>query len=232
MAAGKGQGFGGVDNWNTSSDYSSLAYTPPQRPGLSAYRIKGLAYRGFFEDCERAVPGGKAGFLKAIQQPELYEFFSQEFMAATWFDVFPLPLGRQIAMRLAGKTYLDHLRAMMRITAQRDIDGVHHAVLDVALPPQTILDRLERITNQYFNFSPLVRSRVLGPTEREAYRDDFPELLVPWYRPVAEGYAATVLELCGAREVQARVTVKPTPARRGLAMVSLRIGCSWSDPSR
>ena len=88
-------------SWKPRGDYSSLAYTPPYPPGESRYLIKGMGYKSFLEDCDRVVPGGRATVLAAIEQPELREFFKQEFLAGSWFDMFPLPLGREIAARLA-----------------------------------------------------------------------------------------------------------------------------------
>ena len=217
-----------VNDWNKTSDYSTLAFTPPFRPGSSPYCIKGLAYRGFFEDCERTVPGGKAALLEAMRQPELREFFSQEFLAASWFDVFPLPLGRQIATRLAGKTYQEYLRAQMRVAAQRDVQGVYHSVLNIELPPEDMLDRVERVANGYFNFAPSA-GKVIGPNLREGVRENFPELLTAWYRPVTESYVATVVELTGATEVKVRSSTSPMPPQGGIAMVRLRFECTWKS---
>src|SRR5262245_31339375 len=106
--------------WKPRGDYSSLAYTPPYPPGESSYQIKGMGYRSFLEDCDRVIPGGRATVLAAIEQPELQEFFKQEFLAGSWFDMFPLPLGREIAARLARTPMATLMRESMRYTVERD----------------------------------------------------------------------------------------------------------------
>lgn len=210
------------------SDYSSLAFTPPVRPGQSPYLIKGLGYRSFFDDCERTVPGGKAALLAAIAQPELREFFEQDFLVGSWFDLFPLPLARQIAARLARVPLTTHLRNAMQFTAKRDFQTVYRKLFGTATTPQAIMDALDVVGKQYTNFAPLIRTEQY-PTSRVAYREGVPTLLFPWLSTSASGYTVSILELAGVRSPSMRVTTSPSGIVNGIETLTMRVETSWED---
>lgn len=191
--------------------------------------VKGMGYRSFFEDCDRVVPGGRAAFFAAIEQPELSEFFKQEFLAGSWFDTFPLPLGREIAARLARMPMSTLTRESMRYTVKRDAQSVYGSLIKRG-DANAILDGLDIVARQYLSFSPLVRPRIVRPGERESFRDHFPKVLVPWCTAFADGYTTTALELGGFTGARVRTFVKPEPpAEDGLEVVQLRVVMNW-DP--
>ena len=219
----------GAYAWKPRGDYSPLAYTPPYPPGDSPYMVKGMGYRSFLEDCDRVIPGGRAAVLDSIEQPELREFFNQGFLAGTWFDVFPLPLGREIAACLVRTPMAALTRDAMQFTVKRDAQTVYGNLINRA-DAHAILDGLDVVARQYLNFSPLVRPRIVRPGERETFRDHFPKVLVPWCTAFADGYTSTALTLAGFKGARVRTYAKREPeADDGLELVQLRVVTSW-DP--
>jgi hypothetical protein len=214
-------------SWKPRGDYSSLAFTPPYPPGESSYTIKGMGYRSFLEDCDRVIPGGRAAVLGAIEQPELREFFKQEFLAGSWFDMFPLPLGREVAARLVRAPVAALMRDAMRYTVKRDAQTAYGNLINRG-DAIAILEGLDMVTRQYLNFSPLVRPRIPRPGEREAFRDHVPKVLVPWMSATADGYTSTALELAGFKGARVRTWATPEPdADDGLERVQLRVVTYW-----
>lgn len=217
----------GPIRWTPEGDYSSLSFTPPYPPGKSTYCAKGLGYRSFFEDCDRVVPGGRQAVIDAIQQPELKAFFSQEFLAGSWFDIFPLPLGREIAARLAGVPMPQLAREAMAFTIRRDAATVYKSALS-RREPEAILEGLDIVARQYLNFSPLVRPAMTDARTRVVYRDHFPKVLVPWCEGFSHGYTVAALKIANVPNPRVRFSTEPErPASDGLELVQVRVETSW-----
>jgi hypothetical protein len=217
----------GLLGWTPDGDYSGLSFTPPYPPGKSTYCVKGLGYRSFLEDCDRVVPGGRQALLAAIKQPALKTFLSQDFLAGSWFDIFPLPLGREVAARLVGVPMRQLARDAMAFTMKRDAATVYKPLLS-RREPEAILEGLDIIARQYLSFSPLIRPSMMGTCTRVVYRDHFPKVLVPWCEAFSEGYTVAALKLASVPNPRVEISIeREPPASDGLELVQVRVATSW-----
>ena len=148
------------------------------------------------------VPGGRQALLDANQQPELKAFFSQEFLAGSWFDIFPLPLGRELAARLAGVPTAQLAREAMAFTMKRDAATVYKSILS-RREPEAILEGLDIVARQY-----------MCPGARRP--------------PAATPSLRSSSQTC--RTPRVRFSIEPErPTSDGLELVRVRVATSW-DP--
>ena len=180
--------------------------TLPFEPGGSPFRIKGVAYRGHVEYCDRFVPGGHRAALEALGRPAVREFFDQPFLASSYYDVFPLAMAGIGCSRALGVSFLDFVAQRSRWQAAEDVKGVYRLVLKVAAP-QMLASRLPRFIAQYFDFGGVELVDV-QPGRVSAMRTGIPAPLAEWYIAVSEPYVEVILEKAGAKNV---VTTKNLP---------------------
>src|SRR5690242_18619455 len=74
----------------------------PQPPGKNPYRVKGNAYRGHMDYVEQHVPGGIEAMRAGFEDPLLKEFFGQTFLAASFYDLYPLVAAGWVCAKLCG----------------------------------------------------------------------------------------------------------------------------------
>ena len=69
----------------SSQDFPSLAFAP----GTSPFHVKGTLWLGLRTYVQEHVDGG-LDRLSEYLEPSVRSFFSQFFLAAGWFDLFPV----------------------------------------------------------------------------------------------------------------------------------------------
>lgn len=205
-----------VDNW-------------PFPFGNGPFRIKGVAYVGQRKGLDKSWRGGFDGFMTVLESesPELARFLQQPFLASSFYDVFGLAAISHYVSRMSSRPFADMVRRGAGVQMRRDLEGVYSFILN-ADSPKAALTRVVTVTNQYFDFSPIVVPE-LEEGSAILSRREFPLLLAAWYGPVAEGYFAASLESAGARGIQAEASIVATgtgPA--GLEMGDFQLRATWS----
>ena len=202
-----------------------LSPIPPLLPkgaeftfGKSPFRAKGVLYLGtqaFF-----AEHHGFDALLLGMEEPELREFISQRFLAASYYDVSPVPTliaYEARALRMSVESYLLH---RTRFQANKDLGGVYAWLLRLASPP-LIARHLPRIMMQMFDFATVEILRE-EPNETWAKMSGIPMSLAPWLEVGLSVYAETALRLAGTRATTT-TSVKPAGVRAGLPLVELTV---------
>ena len=144
--------------------------------GKSPFHAKGVLYLGtqsFF-----AEHNGLDALANAIEEPELREFITQRFLAASLYDVTPVPTliaYEARVLRMSVEAYLLH---RTRHQANKDLGGVYAWLLRLA-SPQLIARHLPRIMLQMFDFASVEAERE-EPNETVAVMKGLPLSLVPW----------------------------------------------------
>jgi hypothetical protein len=192
----------------------------PFRAGTSPFHVKGVAYLGHVDYAEKHIPGGAQVVAAAMHDTALREFLEQKFLAASWYDVFPMVPVWYACAKLLHQNPTDFLRERMRYQAASDIHGVYRFLLKLA-SAKAIALRLPRVMQQYFDFG-VSESRVVGPGLVRAKVSGVPEPIVPWFRLAGETYTAIALELAGIAFVQVRrLPISPAGEAHGVRLVSL-----------
>ena len=204
--------------------------TLPYRPGESPFRVKGVFYRGSVEYIERTVPGGVRAVLGAIQGEALRGFLEQPFVAATFYDVFPLVALGYPSASLCGQPIDRFLRHRSRFQAEQQATTVYRSLLSLT-SSAAIATKLPLLASQLYNFG-TTEVEQTGPSTVEVRRGGLPVELLPWYVPGTESYLVTALRLSGA--INPRVTssaFRPDKKEHGLMTGALTHWLSWQPPA-
>lgn len=196
-----------------------------EAPGASRFRVKGLAYLGHLDYCERFLPGGKAGFLTALP-PDLRTFFEQPFLPGDWYDLFPLAAAGFVCADLLGMTFEAFVRQRAAFQAEEDVKGVYR-VFFLILSTRSIATKLPRLLFQYFSFGDIA---ILRSESHQVVvqRYGIPALLLQWQNVAAQGYLEVILRLAGAKE-PAIAFGEPMPAGAAGAheLVDVTMTVTW-----
>jgi hypothetical protein len=174
----------------------------PFPAGTSPFRIKGISYRGHVDYVKTRIPGGEQAVVESFRDPGLRTFFGQNFLAASWYDVFPMVAVWHQCARLLQMPPIDFLQERTRHQALADIGGVYRFILKL-VTAEAIALRVPRVVQQYLDFG-ATEASVVGPGVVRATGSGIPVFLVPWLRVVAETYLLVALELAGVKDVQLR----------------------------
>jgi hypothetical protein len=187
-------------------------------------------YRGSFEYIERAVPGGMRAVLGAIRSEGLRAFLEQPFVAATFYDVFPLVAIGYPSASLCGQPIDRFLRHRSRFQAEQQATTVYRSLLSLT-SPAAIATKLPLLASQLYNFG-TTGVQQTGASTVDVTRGGLPAELLPWYVPGTEAYLVTALRLSGA--INPRVTTsafRPDRKEHGLITGALTHWLSWQPPS-
>lgn len=196
-------------------------------PGESPFRAKGTIYTGLIASTDTRCPGGTAAVLAAIEDSKLRAFFEQHFLAASWYDLFPLIPFSHTAARVAGVAHAPYAKEGARFQAARDINGVHRFFLKLA-SPRMVAERLPRLMMQYFNFG-RAEGTSTGDKSYEVVGRGIPEPVVVWLSTVIEGFVPAAMQLAGARAIVARTDPpEPDGSAHGIPLVRSRLALTWT----
>lgn len=201
----------------------------PKPPGENPYRIKGTAYRGHLAYVSEHVPGGVKAHNDAIGDPALVAFFSQTFLAASYYDLYPLVAAGHICARLVGSTFEGFIRVRSRYQAERDVAGIYKMLLKLTSPEALAL-RLPRLVGQYLDFG-TAEAHVIKPRHVVAGQGGTPRSMARWFSLVHEAYIDTLLPKAGAKNVLYRLDpqFRTDETKDGVELVSLRSDVTWDE---
>ncbi len=195
-------------------------------PGESPFRTKGNVYHALFESADKRVPGGRKAVLELIDDPKLLAFYEQKFLAASYYDIFPIiPFG-QAGAKIVGLSYTEYVRRGAEFTAHRDMHGIYKVLLKLA-SPESVLQRLPRILSQYLDFG-RIEGQFTEPKRYEATASGLPRGLAIWLVSIAHGFVPVVLGRAGGRNVV--VQVRPpidADMQHGVRLVTASFEVRW-----
>jgi hypothetical protein len=195
--------------------------------GEGPFRAKGTIYQGLVASTDARCPGGFAAVVKELDDDKLRAFYGQHFLAASWYDLFPLIPFSHTAARVAGMAHLPYAREGARFQAVRDINGVHRFFLKLA-SPKMVAERLPRLMMQYFNFG-RSEGRATGTRAYEVTGRGIPEPVAAWLITVIEGFVPAAMHLAGARSIAARHdSIEPDGEAHGVPLVRSCLHLTWT----
>lgn len=181
----------------TTAQPHDVASQLVEAPGMSAFKIKGVAYLGHLDYCRRFIPGGQERFIHALPE-SLRSFFEQQFLPGNWYDVFPLAASGFVCAELLQMPFYEFIRMRSTVQAKEDVKGVYRIFFAI-FSTKSIAAKLPKLFFQYFNFGEI--ALVKSETYRvEVARKGVPALLVNWQNGVLQGYLEVVLQMAGAKE--------------------------------
>ncbi len=180
-------------------DGVALLQRIPFPPGESPFKIKGVAYRGHLEYVENHVPGGNAAVIELFGDERFDAFFNQPFLAASWYDVFPLAQAGIACGRICGTSFLGFVAQRTRSQVQSDIRGVYRWLAKLA-NSQSLAARIPRLIGQYASFAK-AESKVEEDGRVTTITTGLPLPVVPWWNTVQLTYTTTAVELAGKARV-------------------------------
>ncbi|MGD0525363.1 MAG: hypothetical protein ABSE49_09480 [Polyangiaceae bacterium] len=211
---------------STREDYEAL----PFPAGTSPFRIKGVAYRGHVDYAASFIRGGERAVIDSFQDPALRAFFDQPFLAASWYDAFPMVPAWHACAKLLDQNPTDFLKVRTRHQALRDIHGVYRFILKLS-SAEAIAVRAPRVLQQYFDFG-TTEASVVSPGLVRVVASGIPTFLVPWLRIVAETYLLVALEVAGAPSAQVRrIGVTPSGEGHGAPLATMGFEIRLAPPA-
>jgi hypothetical protein len=207
-------------------DAEKMIQAWPFPVGEGPFHIKGTALKGVVDRVRTKVPGGLAALLARAKNPALDRLLSTPILVSSWYDVFALCVLDYHTASVANVSVGEHVFNAAHSQFVSDMNGIYRMILRV-LSPQLVVDRIARVTGNYFDFGPTEVKKV-DAHAAEIIRRDFPELLTPWYGPVAEGYTVAALEATGASQITRHLELVATGHRgHDVALVDMRLKVSW-----
>lgn len=167
----------------------------PLRPGEGPFQIKGLAHRGLLQYCQQRVDGGIRAFSAALPGSALRDFFSQPFLAGSFYDLLPLAAGSAVVADMTRVSIEAFAQQQGRAQAMHDVQNAYRALLQSRTSDDFHL-RLRPLASRYYNFG-----------EWDVQRDDphrlritcrgIPSWLMTWFTPMLSGYFAGLVAAMG-----------------------------------
>lgn len=168
----------------------------PFPPGQSPFRVKGTLWMGVRAYVEQHVVGGSGRLDEALARDHA-EFFAQLFVAAGWYDLFPMLAVSPAIARLRGVAPLDQVRHTAAWHGEHDLKRVYKTMLQQS-SPQAICRRFASIYSQLYNFGRVEVGREEAKRV-ESVVHGMPEPLTEWWTTATEAYLVPILTSAGAR---------------------------------
>lgn len=189
--------------------------------------MRGSTYVGIREYIDTRMRDGLPAVLAHLPDAAHRDFVSQTFLPVTMYDALPIRALTEAIAMAEGVPYSASVSDRARMVAQRDVAGLYRLLLR-AVSPATAAERLQRAALRYFDFGTLsIRER-----SREScvfQQSGWPEVLLPWFVAMLDGYAPVVLGAAGARSAAVTSGLPHIDGRRaGLDTVSFQITLSWT----
>jgi hypothetical protein len=199
----------------------------PFAPGASPFGIKGTVYKRHLEYVAEVVPGGVAASLEGLPSPDYARFFEQQFLAASFYDIFPLLVAAGPCATLMKTTAHDFVAKRARDQAPKDLNGVYRFLLAM-VPTASVARRLPQLLQQMFNFG-----------SAEALRDEpgsvsaailgLPEVVAPWFSVVINAYGETALRVSGAKTASMVMRIGDVVGdKHGVPIVRCPVEIRWT----
>jgi len=194
----------------------------PKLPGESPFHIKGIAYKGLLQYVTTRAAGGLEAFLSMLPSPQMRDFFSQPFLAASFYDILPLGAGSAV-LAVHSRLPVDMFAQQQgRAQAKYDVEHAYRALLQ-GRSYDDLHSRLRPLAGRYFNFGEFDIAKIGGETIRVTARG-LPSWLMPWFVPMHVGYFTGLVASMDCPNS----FVEPRPLRRegvsgGMSLVTLEL---------
>ena len=166
----------------------------PYAPGESPFRTKGINYRGHLDWTREHFPGGVDGML-ALLSEEHVAFFSQTFLASSFYDVHPLCVAGRVMAPAVRLRFLDFVRMRCQWQADVDVKKVYRMLLRV-VSAERVAQLMPKQIQQAFNFGH-AHMRVVDRGHVTGTMTGMPLAILPWWGAVVETYVQHVLTVAG-----------------------------------
>lgn len=183
-----------------------------------------MAYRGFMAHVD--ATHGRAALLEACDDEDLRRYLAQPFLAASWYDLFPIVPATELAARLDGMDVGAFLEHHATRQAETDLSGVYRAILGV-ISPSLAIHALVRITSRYYGFGD-TRVAFLRGKEARVVRGGQPVFASAWYETASTPYIAVVLQRAGAKNVDVRRSRANAREADGVPVHDVVFDLTWS----
>jgi hypothetical protein len=165
------------------------------------------------------------GYLAELS-PDMRTFFSQTFLAMSFFDLIPLVCAGHVCARVLRMPFFEFVSMRSRFQAESDLRGVYRAVLKLA-SPRLVGTRIPTLMNQYFDFG---ESHV---QEGEAHRVSFsltgiPAMFGEWVHAAYDGFTFVIVKATGGVAPNLEAQIEPASMVKGYSGCTLRMTCQWS----
>jgi hypothetical protein len=199
----------------------------PVPAGESPFHIKGIAVQRFREFCAKKVPGGVRTVAERLSDAGIRTFFEQPFLDASWYDFLPFLhiMGAGAAVMGIPTSQFVHEQSSWQL--DHDVRTVHRVLL-MAASPEAVAPRLGAGVARYFDF---FDAKTVSVNKGEVIMSvsGLPALLLPWYKVSVQAGADTVLEIAGAKNLQAGYTApEPDGSKAGIPLVRFQVRRSWT----
>ncbi len=190
----------------------------------SPFRAKGLAYRGVVRRLARRH--GENAWADLCKDEDTRRFLSQPFLAASWYDIFPMVQLCEMGAQLEGKRNDEFCREYAVAQAEEDLNGVYRALLTIISPEQAMRGVI-KITKRYFDFG-TAEILELSPGRCVARRGAIPMEIFDWYQPVAVAYIEAVMRAAGAMGLQVTPSRGAEGRDRGYPVTDMLFSVRWT----
>lgn len=194
--------------------------------GESPFRTKGMLWLGVRAYLDAKVPGGADAIANELD-PQARAFFTQMFVAPSWYDVFPILTIADVASRLLDIDKFEYVKRSAQYHAEQDMTGVYKALL-ATRSPLAVCKRFGSIHSQMYDFgkAQVVREE---PNRVDALATGMPEPLAWWWRRASECYVMPVLRAAGAKNPRlVWQPQQPDGTRDGVKLVRIPSYTAWN----
>jgi len=201
---------------------STVAFT---LPGAGPFRTKGNLYRGGIEMLRHL--GIWDAVLAALPDDEHRQFFSQTFLAGSWYDLFPVQTLDEVASVLRGVTLQAHIQDNTKFQFGRDVNGLYRLLLRFS-NPSAMVERVNRLSAQYFDFGESEVSAV-QPRSATVTRRGVPTTLAPWFAEASISYVKVAMRAAGAKQVHSAFELEPGGIARLTPLSTIHCSLTWTQ---
>lgn len=195
--------------------------------GSSPFHVKGLVYARTKSYFDAHVPGGSAALLDSLRDPSLRQFFSQQFLAMSWYDALAIEPMVEAEAAMTRQSVASYLKRRAGWQAEEDIKSVYALLLRIA-SPERVAAAMPRLMARIIDFGELV-TKPLGDHGVEMRLLGMPQTLAAWYEGGFTAYCERALTLAGARHVTFELGPQNvTGERAGVPLIDLQLDVAWS----
>jgi hypothetical protein len=153
-------------------------------------------------------------------------FFSQIFLASSWFDLFPVLHVFKAISTVTGVSFNEQAKRTATWHGEQDLNGTYKTMLKQS-SPQAVCKRFAGIYSKLYNFG---RVDVIGEEERsvESCVYGFPKPAVGWWMRATESYTQPLLLAAGAKNVKTTwMPLEPDGEQARVPLVRTRSFVTW-----
>jgi hypothetical protein len=171
------------------------------------------------------IAGGMDAVASALPDGPHRDFVRQMFLPVGWYDALPIRPITEIIAKLERRPWEASVRARAQDTAVRDLTLVHRMLL-AASSPERVVEKLQRAALQYFDFGESEIVEAARGHSKVVLRG-VPQPLGPWFLPMLDGYAGTLIARAGGKEPKIGGRLIPRGSKDKIGLVDVHVDMSW-----